>query len=196
MPAHQVHFPGQLVHNFYQLLKGTHKKLRSAVEGRSRKAWVVTRNRAGPGFAFRQSWTTVAAWLSQRCVGDGRGRGGSDNRKTRGKRVRLSAPVWAVGWGPGRMSGMQRQGTECGKASEAWLLSSCSPGDLSAQACQVSQSPRPSYAPQDLLIVQTRITLWWIPRGETGKSMGGQPWPNPLLHWKANPVNPLDTSSG
>ena len=96
---------------------------------------------------------------------------GPTHRKTRGKRVGPAAPVWAVGWGPGRMSGMQRQGTECGKASEAWLLSSCSPGDLSAQACQVSQSPGPSYAPQDLLIVQTRITLWWIPRGETGKPM-------------------------
>lgn len=130
----------------------------------------MTRGRAGPGFAFRQSWITVAAWLSQRCV-CGVGRGvegageGSTHRKIRGKRVRLAALVWAVGWGPGRMSRLQRQGTECGKASEAWLLSSCSPGDLSAQACQVSRSPGPSYAPQDLLIVQTRLTLWWIPKG-------------------------------
>lgn len=105
-------------------------------------------------------------------VVDGAGEGPT-HRKTRGKRVRLAALVWAVGWGAGRMSRIQRQGTECGKASEAWLLSSCSPGDLSAQACQVSQSPGPSYAPQDLLIVQTRLTLWWISRGETSKPMDG-----------------------
>ena len=32
--------------------------------------------------------------------------------------------------------------------------------------------------------------------GETSKPMGGQPWPNLLLRWKASPVNPLDRSSG
>lgn len=58
------------------------------------------------------------------------------------------------GGGPSTMSRTQRQGTEGGKASEAWLRSPLSPGDLSAQACQVSQNPWPSHTPQDLVTVQ------------------------------------------
>lgn len=42
-------------------------------------------------------------------VVDGAGEGPT-HRKTRGKRVRLAALVWAVRWGAGRMSRIQRQG--------------------------------------------------------------------------------------
>lgn len=72
----------------------------------------MTRRRAGPGFACGRAGQLWLPWLSQRLCGGGvGGRGGAGvggggwgregptHRKTRGKRVRLAALVWAVGWG-------------------------------------------------------------------------------------------------
>lgn len=95
------------------------------------------------------------------------------------------------------MSRIQRQGTECGRPQEAWLLGPLvALGTYLHRPARLCQEPRAQLCSPRFAYCSDQAHTVVISRGRLAKTNG---WPSPgpnLLHWKANPVNPLDRSSG
>lgn len=129
--------------------------------------------------------------------GGGWGRGGSYTQENQRKEGQTGCT--GVGCGVGGRQDEQELSARELSVGRPQRLGSC---PLVALGTYLHRPARSVRAPGPVML--PKICLLFRPGSHCGGFQGGrlanqwmaQPWPNPLLHWKANPVNPLDRSSG